>query len=110
MFDAHGRLANYRILGTVLIIVADVFKCEKCRHTWIGFNVTSCHKCTPSALPVLPKSRGHDKVAICRSNRCGHYNADRDACQLLIDKGRAGRVMYLLTHPATKCVADEPLF
>lgn len=55
-------------------------------------------------------SQGARKASICRSNRCGHYNADRDACQLLIDKGRAGRVAYLLTHPATKCVADEPLF
>lgn len=110
MFDAHGRLADYRILRDSGMTVPDVFKCENCRHTWVGFNVTSCHKCQTGSLPMVPETPGRLKTSICRSNQCGHYNADRDACQLLIDKGRAGHVTYLLTHPATKCVADEPLF
>jgi ribosomal protein L2 len=49
-------------------------------------------------------------MAICRSNKCGFYNADNDACQILRDRGKAGRVVYLLQHPNTRCVAENPLF
>ena len=53
---------------------------------------------------------GKQKAAICRANCCGHYDAEHDACGILYARGKAGRVSYLLTHPETRCVADEPLF
>lgn len=88
----------------------DVFRCDKCRHTWIGFGVTECQQCTPVALPVIRTRPGQSKVDICRSNACGHYDAEHDACGILRDRGKAGKVTYLLMRPQTRCVADDPLF
>jgi glycosyltransferase involved in cell wall biosynthesis len=53
---------------------------------------------------------GERKVEICRSNVCGHYDANQDACGLIAEKGRPGKVSYLLNHPATRCVDSEPRF
>ena len=58
-----------------------------------------------SLLPQGPR-----KAAVCRSGVCGNYLADRDACGVLVSRGRPGRIDYLLTHPETRCVADEPQF
>jgi hypothetical protein len=61
--------------------------------------------------PVVQISeKGQANAAICRSNVCGYYDAEHDACGILRDRGKAGAVTYLLTHPETKCVAPEPLF
>jgi len=61
--------------------------------------------------PVVRISeKGQANAAICRSNVCGHYDAERDACGILMSRGKAGRVVYLLTHPETSCVDDPPRF
>jgi hypothetical protein len=57
-----------------------------------------------------PSPEGSRKAEICRSNTCGCYDAERDCCTILADKGKAGRVTYLLSHPTTRCVAEKPLF
>jgi hypothetical protein len=53
---------------------------------------------------------GERKAEICRSNACGHYDAGQDACGLIAEKGRPGKVSYILNHPATRCVDSEPRF
>jgi len=50
------------------------------------------------------------KASICRSNACGHYDAQSDTCGILRAKGRAGAIQWLYSHPDAKCVADDPLF
>jgi len=63
------------------------------------------------ARPVVQISeKGQANAAICRSNACGHYDAEHDACGILRSRGKAGKVTYLLMRPQTRCVADEPLF
>ena len=49
-------------------------------------------------------------VYVCRSNRCGRYLAGEDKCEILVDKGKPGRVTFLHKHPHISCVADPPLF
>jgi hypothetical protein len=53
---------------------------------------------------------GDRKAAICRSNVCGRYVAEFDACGILLNRELEGRIVYLLSHPETRCVADDPLF
>jgi len=57
---------------------------------------------------MLPE--GYRKAAICRSNACGRYNATNDTCGIITATGRPGQVGYLISHPDTHCVADNPLF
>lgn len=63
-----------------------------------------------------PNTRGHDHVAICRSNLCGHYDAQTDACGRVIELGRIkgetrlGLVTWLIKNPDAECVAEQPLF
>jgi hypothetical protein len=73
--------------------------CPRCRQPLIA-----------NTLPTVEVTEADRKMAICRSNVCGYYDAEHDACGILWDRGKAGAVTYLLTHPETKCVAPEPLF
>lgn len=55
-----------------------------------------------------PKAQA--KMAICRSNRCGKYVQEKDACSLLLARGGAGQISYLQANPWTKCVDNPPQF
>lgn len=55
-----------------------------------------------------PKAQA--KMAICRSNRCGKYVQEKDACILLLARGGAGQISYLQANPWTKCVDNPPRF
>lgn len=65
-------------------------------------------------LPVVRVSPERDeaerKMAICRTNQCGMYDRDGDACRILTAKGKAGRISYLRIAPSTACVNVPPLF
>lgn len=59
---------------------------------------------------IKEKPRSQAKMDICRSNRCGHYVQEKDACGVLLSRGRAGAINYLIQHPHVSCVAENPLF
>lgn len=64
----------------------------------------------PAASPV------NWNAAICRSNKCGCYDAKRDACLKIIQIGeekglrRAGKVNWLHGSKHAACPADPPMF
>lgn len=59
---------------------------------------------------LSPKQMAQKKMAICRSNRCGKYRPESDACGILKDRGKHGAVTYLQRHPQTRCVDEVPQF
>lgn len=63
-----------------------------------------------NTLPIVEVTEADLKIAICRSNVCGHYDAEHDACGILRASGKAGKVVYLLSHPETRCVDEPPRF
>jgi hypothetical protein len=62
------------------------------------------------------QTMAREKVAICRSNACGHYVAADDACQLVIDRGKAkgqnrtGKIEWLYGNPTASCPDSPPAF
>lgn len=73
-------------------------------------DITSCPGCGGVLVEYAPvQSAGLDKVTICRSNACGHYNAENDTCMevirigVLAGKSRPGKISYLYMRPDTKC-------
>ena len=56
-------------------------------------------------------SEADRKAAICRSNACGHYDPQADACGVLVALGKAGAVRWLYSHPKAGCAdKDNPQF
>lgn len=66
--------------------------------------------------PIDGDTRGYDHAAICRTNQCGHYDSDNDACKIVVEIGkqkgqkRAGKVSWLYHNPKAACPADPPMW
>jgi hypothetical protein len=71
-----------------------------------------------SVAPSLPTPHpiGLKHAEICRSNKCGRYNSERDACEevvkIYLAKGiyKSGAITYIESHPEVPCPLPEPLF
>jgi hypothetical protein len=64
-----------------------------------------CPRCGEQCEPE-EETIGEKKVAICRANLCGHYDAERDRClHVIATKGRnkPGHINYLLLHSGVSC-------
>ena len=93
--------------GCGLGIIAERFieRCPRC-----GESLASSH------LVNDEPSEAERKIAICRSNVCGQYDAANDACLVVIAAGRAkgqarpGKIAWLYGHPDAACPADPPQF
>jgi len=93
-------------------------QCKHCKTRQRDFSGQHCRRCkmpengiaVQHSMPPQSSPEGTRKAEICRSNTCGFYDAQRDCCKILADKGKAGRVNYLLSRPTTRCVAENPLF
>jgi len=64
----------------------------------------------PISNLIGSQTKAQAKMDICRSNRCGHYVQEKDACGVLLSRGKAGAITYLIRHPHVSCVAENPLF
>lgn len=96
-------------------------RCQSCRATFPRSDAETCSRCGGETVHIAvrtpPRKRqdpeGARKVKVCRSNPCGHYDAENDTCKLVIQIGvikgqkRAGRVLWLLAHPDAVC-PDQP--
>jgi hypothetical protein len=63
-----------------------------------------------SPKTFIESEEGHRKAGICRSNKCGRYDAGSDTCGILVERAKGGHVRYLYSHPETKCPNDPPMW
>jgi hypothetical protein len=65
----------------------------------------------PLALDLSTTQRkGKRKASICRANKCGRYDSEKDTCGVLTDRGKRGAIQWLYLHPNANCPNDPPMW
>lgn len=92
-------------------------RCPNCNAKWLAVQQFPVHCSCGSVFKEdsgfaiqPPDTRGHDKAAICRTNKCGRYDSETDTCGVLVDRGKRGAIAWLYSNPDAKCVADPPMW